>query len=75
MAEKPAAVAFQQVRRQLELDALVSADRPDTQRIGVVFVHGVGSQPQSATVREFGQPLVDWLREWHDHRDDDAGWD
>jgi hypothetical protein len=32
---------------------------------GVVFVHGIGSQPQSATVREFAQPLLDYLREWH----------
>jgi hypothetical protein len=33
--------------------------------IGVVFVHGIGSQPQSATVREFAQPLLDYLHEWH----------
>ncbi len=36
--------------------------------IGVVFVHGVGSQPQSSTLREFSQPLVDWLHLWHQER-------
>lgn len=39
------------------------------ERIGVVFVHGVGSQAQSSTVREFGEPLLDRLREWHRARD------
>jgi hypothetical protein len=33
--------------------------------VGVVFVHGIGSQTQSAAVREFGQPLIDWLAAWH----------
>jgi hypothetical protein len=35
---------------------------------GVVFVHGVGTQPQSDTLRHFGGPLVDWLTEWHHAR-------
>ncbi len=46
------------------LKAAVDSTAAD-ERIGVVFVHGVGSQPQSATVREFAQPLLDWLRQWH----------
>jgi hypothetical protein len=33
--------------------------------VGIVFVHGIGSQTQSATVREFSTPLLDYLREWH----------
>ncbi len=33
--------------------------------IGIVFVHGIGSQNQSATVREFSAPLLDYLREWY----------
>lgn len=41
---------------------------PDVKRVGVLFVHGVGSQPQSETVREFGQPLIDWVEEWHRNR-------
>lgn len=32
---------------------------------GVVIVHGVGSQPQSETLRWFADPLVAWLRAWH----------
>lgn len=48
---------------------------PADERVGVLFVHGVGSQGQSATVREFGEPLVEWLREWHASRDDPSWWD
>lgn len=33
--------------------------------VGVVFVHGIGTQAESATIREFAQPLIDWLAEWH----------
>ena len=33
--------------------------------VGVVFVHGIGSQGQSSTLREFAAPLLDYLREWH----------
>ena len=34
-------------------------------RVGVLFVRGVGSQPQRRTVREFATPLLRWLSEWH----------
>lgn len=37
-------------------------------RIGVVFVHGIGQQPESDTVREFGGALLGWLQEWHKAR-------
>lgn len=37
-------------------------------RVGVVFVHGIGQQSESSTVREFGDPLVRWLQEWHKRR-------
>lgn len=49
------------------IEALTKEDRPAEQAapIGVVFVHGIGSQGQSATVREFAQPLLDYLHEWH----------
>ncbi len=40
-------------------------------RVGVVFVHGIGQQPQSHTVREFGGALLGWLQEWHKYRDED----
>jgi len=31
-------------------------------RVGVVFVHGIGQQSESYTVREFGGPLLRWLQ-------------
>jgi hypothetical protein len=34
-------------------------------RIGVVFVHGIGQQTQSETVREFSEPIYDWVTRWH----------
>lgn len=37
-------------------------------RVGIVFVHGVGSQRKGDTLREFGTPLVDWVEEWHRDR-------
>lgn len=45
---------------------------PKVARVGVLFVHGVGSQPKSETVREFGEPLIDWLEEWHRARKNDG---
>lgn len=33
--------------------------------VGVVFVHGVGSQKKGDTLREFATPLVDWVEEWY----------
>ncbi|HEV8672193.1 MAG TPA: hypothetical protein VGS01_15820 [Candidatus Limnocylindria bacterium] len=38
------------------------------ERVGVVFIHGIGQQPETATVREFGGALLDWLQEWHKAR-------
>jgi len=38
-------------------------------RIGVVFVHGIGQQTQSSTVREQGGPLLDWIWGWCNARD------
>jgi len=54
-------------------DASVLASTPTKaaappKSIGVVFVHGIGSQPQSSTLREFAQPLIDWLALWHESR-------
>jgi pimeloyl-ACP methyl ester carboxylesterase len=40
-------------------------------RVGVVFVHGIGQQSESYTVREFGGPLLHWLQEWHKRRERD----
>ena len=38
-------------------------------RIGVVFVHGIGQQTQSSTIREQGGPLLDWIWGWCNARD------
>jgi len=43
----------------------------DATRVGIVFVHGIGQQSESYTVREFGGPLLRWLQEWHKRRDRD----
>jgi hypothetical protein len=42
-------------------------------RVGVVFVHGIGQQSESYTVREFGGALLRWLQEWHKRRGLDFG--
>ena len=55
----------QAVERQL------IAHAAGTTRVGVVFVHGIGQQPESSTVREFGGPLLRWLQEWHKQREID----
>ena len=31
--------------------------------LGILFVHGIGDQPQGSTLVEFGTPLVEWLAE------------
>jgi hypothetical protein len=41
-------------------------------RHGVLFVHGLGQQPQSDTLLWFGRPLVDWLMRWHQARGEPA---
>lgn len=37
-------------------------------RIGIVFVHGIGEQKQSSTIRQQGGPLLDWIWGWHNAR-------
>ncbi len=34
--------------------------------LGVLFVHGIGEQPEGDTLLAFGDPLLDWLRRWFD---------
>lgn len=60
------AEALDQVRKQVARDN--GGVPPET--VGVVFVHGVGSQKQSETVLEFAEPLLEWLDEWYDARPD-----
>jgi pimeloyl-ACP methyl ester carboxylesterase len=46
---------------------LASADVPTLAPradIGVLLVHGIGNHREGATLRAFGQPLLDWLKDW-----------
>ena len=38
---------------------------PDPNRIGVVFVHGIGSQPAGETLLDWTAPIVRTVRGWH----------
>lgn len=31
----------------------------------MLFVHGIGQQTQSSCLREFSEPMVSWLKDWH----------
>ena len=42
-------------------DARNPAPRAD---IGVLLVHGIGDHTEGETLVSFGEPLIDWLREW-----------
>jgi hypothetical protein len=41
-------------------------------RVGVVFVHGIGEQKESESVRWFGNALFKWLTLWYQARSDGA---
>jgi hypothetical protein len=32
--------------------------------VGVLFVHGIGSQVRGSTLAQFGDPLIRWLEQW-----------
>ncbi len=38
----------------------------DAQRadLGVLFVHGIGEQARGETLIQFGEPVLDWVRDW-----------
>jgi len=57
------------MRERQEVEQHLIARTGAATRVGVVFVHGIGQQPESHTVREFGGPLLRWLQEWHKRRD------
>jgi hypothetical protein len=62
---------MQEQRRLVEQHLIAQAG--GATRVGVVFVHGIGQQSESYTVREFGGPLLRWLQEWHKRRGLDFG--
>lgn len=33
-------------------------------KVGVLFVHGIGEQPEGETLLAFGEPLVRWIDDW-----------
>lgn len=33
-------------------------------RLGILFVHGIGEQREGDTLVAFGEPLIEWIREW-----------
>jgi hypothetical protein len=37
-----------------------------TDSVGVLFVHGIGTQARGSTLNQFGDPLLEWLRAWSD---------
>ena len=79
MAVKPPEGRARQDFRNVQLDVETEAiqkvrdhgeaeTKEKVETVGVVFVHGVGSQTKSSVVREFAQPAVDWLNRWYDAR-------
>jgi hypothetical protein len=50
-------------------EAPVDTSPPSTRRheLGILLVHGIGSQKQGETLRGFGLPLSRWLKRWLSH--------
>lgn len=38
--------------------------------LGVLFVHGIGEQARGETLVQFGEPVLDWVRDWVRMRDE-----
>jgi hypothetical protein len=45
-------------------DEVTEGAEPMARRIGVLFVHGMGVQRQGDTLRDFGDPLLNWADAW-----------
>ena len=43
---------------------------PGTRRIGVIFVHGIGTQPPRETFLNWSNPIVEMLSEWRREHDE-----
>lgn len=48
------------------------SESPEIADLGVLFVHGIGEQAQCESLLQFGEPLLDWMRDWM-HRDPRPG--
>src|SRR4051794_21342441 len=42
----------------------VSTPAAEQADIGILFVHGIGTQRRGWTLSEFGGPVYDWIRRW-----------
>ena len=53
-------------RKACGAGALDAEEVPPTPRadVGVLLVHGIGNHREGVTLRAFGQPLLDWLKDW-----------
>src|SRR5262249_45316408 len=40
------------------------AATPAEHNLGILFVHGIGDQPEGNTLLAFGEPLLQWLNRW-----------
>jgi len=40
-------------------------------KLGILYVHGIGEQPEGETLLNFGEPIITWLHRWLE-RDKDA---
>jgi hypothetical protein len=40
------------------------AAMPPQHDLGILFVHGIGDQPEGSTLLAFGEPLIQWLNRW-----------
>src|SRR5215208_5125076 len=40
-------------------------DQPAAEhQLGILFVHGIGEQPEGETLLGFGEPVLGWLHRW-----------
>jgi len=42
----------------------MTATEIEKSRVGLLFIHGIGEQPEGQTLWTFGEPLIHWLRHW-----------
>lgn len=46
--------------------AVATSGNDPRAEVGVLLVHGIGEHGEGDTLLSFGEPLIDWLREWLD---------
>src|SRR4029453_14315596 len=48
----------------LSVHSKVDAGADPRAEIGVLLVHGIGEHAEGDSLLSFGEPLIDWLRDW-----------